>query len=353
VKVSIAADLHLTKRAQHPERFNALINILQQTVQQDIQWLVLAGDTFETIGQNFAEFETICREQDFRSVRILLLPGNHDLTVHPRMFTAENVSVITQPEVFRPDSGLLPLFLLPYSEGKTMGEYIAQTRDELPANGWILVGHGDWMDGQYEPDPSEPGIYMPLTRFDIEHFQPLQAVLGHIHKPLDLPKLSYIGSPCPIAVNELGRRRFLTVDLQTGILQSHFIASDIIYLAEEFIVFPLHNEFEYLEGQIKERIAQWQMSDDEKNNAVIQIRVKGYTSDKQQLNSILKNSLQNFRIYGDEPDLSSVALADDNHRSEIAVLVAGWIEELEWQGTDINPDRQEILLSALQVIYGD
>jgi DNA repair exonuclease SbcCD nuclease subunit len=352
VKVSIAADLHLTTQEQHPERFNALADILQQSVALDIEWLFLAGDTFETIGQNFTEFEAICREDRFRRINIVLLPGNHDVSVHPRMFSAENIRVITEAELFQPDPDLLPVFLLPYSEGKTMGEFIAQATGGLPANGWILIGHGDWMDGHYEPDPSEPGIYMPLTRFDIEHFQPLQVILGHIHKPMDLQRVTYIGSPCATAINELGRRRFITLDLKTGITQSHFVDTDIIYLAETFIVYPLEDEFEYLRLQLEERIRQWNLSDSETQKAVIHIRVQGYTSDKQKLDMVFRSALKSYTLFNDEPDLSTVLLADDNSRSDIATLTSQWIEELDWQESEVNPDKQEILLAALQVIYG-
>ena len=352
MKVSIAADLHLTTRALHPERFNALIDILQQTVELDIKWLILAGDTFETIGQNFAEFEAICRSEDFNRINIVLLPGNHDDGIHPRMFTAENVQVVTQAGCLLPEPGVLPLFLLPYAGGRTMGEFIAQADSELPENGWVLVGHGDWMDGRYEPDPSEPGVYMPLTRFDIDNFQPLKVILGHIHKPMEMNKVTYVGSPCATAINELGRRRFLTLDLNTGLTKSFFVATDVIYVSETLIVLPLQNEFEYLQDQIEARIKQWAFSPEETKKAVVQIRAKGFTSDKQKLDKTIRKALHAFTLYNDEADLSAVSLADDSNRSDVASRVSDWIHELDWHENDINADKNEILLSALQVIYG-
>ena len=64
MKIAITADVHLRTEGEHPERYAALENILEQTRDIDIKHLIIAGDLFDTEFQNYSEFETLCTKYD-------------------------------------------------------------------------------------------------------------------------------------------------------------------------------------------------------------------------------------------------------------------------------------------------
>ena len=100
------------------------------------------------------------------------------------------------------------VLFLPYRHGRSMGEEIEPFANQLVDEDWLLLSHGDWSGGLRKPNPHEPGIYMPLTRKDIELYKPSCIVLGHIHIPMDLPPIHYPGSPCGLDITESGKRRY-------------------------------------------------------------------------------------------------------------------------------------------------
>ncbi|NIR50700.1 hypothetical protein GWO43_19135, partial [candidate division KSB1 bacterium] len=250
MKIAITADVHLTSRKLHPERYHALENILDQMLQEEITTLIVAGDLFDESSRNYDEFDTFCKSSKYSKNKFILIPGNHDVRLNKEFVTAENVEIITEPTVRSFESKGLKLFLLPYKPDKSMGEFIAEKSTELPENDWVLIGHGDWAEGMREPNPFEPGVYMPLTRTDMETYKPEKVILGHIHKCLDRDKIHYIGSPCGLDITETGRRRFLILDSKTGRLTPKGIDSDYIYFNESFIILPLKNEKTYVKQQI-------------------------------------------------------------------------------------------------------
>ena len=213
MKIAITADLHLTLRKKHPERFHALEDILDQCVSGGIRHLIIAGDLFDAESQNYQEFDALVKKGAYKRIQWLIIPGNHDSGFKEASITAENVTIFSQPLPYRFDDLLsLPFLFVPYQKNTNMGEIISAFRSELKPDRWILIGHGDWMAGIREPNPLEPGIYMPLTRTDLISYKPGRVILGHIHKPADSENVHYTGSPCPLDISETGRRRFLIID---------------------------------------------------------------------------------------------------------------------------------------------
>ena len=235
-----------------------------------------------------------------------------------------------------------------------MGEFIAARAKQLARNDWVLVGHGDWSHGVPEPNPREPGVYMPLTQIDIESYKPSLIFLGHIHRPTDKSQLYYPGSPCGLAINETGRRRFLIMDLESRTAQSRTVGTRFIYFNESLVILPVEDETEYVKDQLSAMIENWDLHPDEVPKARIQFKVRGYTSNKRALLRVIQERLASFTFYQDQgPDLSAVAVADDLNRAEIASRVSRRIRTLDWDTDCGQPDRDEILLEALHVIYGD
>lgn len=350
MKIAISADLHLTTRDLNPERFETFERLLTGVSEAGAEALILAGDVFDTSRQNYAEFEQICRQPEFHNIDIYAIPGNHDPTIDNSKIIADNLTIITEPTML--PFGERPFLFLPYRAGKTMGEAIAGFEGDLTPGEWVLVGHGDWAGGLREPNPAEPGVYMPLGQKDIEVFKPVRVFLGHIHKPTDNPPLHYPGSPCGLDINETGRRRCLVYDTKADQVEVQPVEAPVLYYSASLIMLPVDDEVAYLRQQIADRLEAWGLSPQEKAKTQIRINVAGYSADKAALAEVLKEALADFSFYkGQEPDLDQVSIAEDPDRQVIAEAVRRSIEQLDWPEERGEPGGDEVMLQALHIIY--
>ena len=355
MKIAITGDLHPMARKDHPERYHALENILCQIIGEHINTIIIAGDLFDESSRNYAEFDNLCENAKYRKIKFYIIPGNHDPLISNASITAKNVEIITEPKIKTFNSTVLKFLFLPYKKDKTMGEYIASLSSELSPSEWVLIGHSDWSEGMREPNPFEPGVYMPLTKKDVENYKPAEVILGHIHKPMDRNKVHYVGSPCGLDITETGRRRFLVFETESGAIKSQTVDSDFIYFKESIIILPLREEKTYLKNHIELRIKRWSIKENEKQKVRIQVKVSGYTLNKRELMRTINECFQNYTFYkNNEADISEVSvISDDPGRAEIANQVFTWIEKLYWFSDREQPDKDQILLQALHVIYGD
>lgn len=352
MEIAVTADLHLTAKSKHPERFHALEDILKQMLRSKIGILVVAGDLFDEENRNTSEFELLCKDPKYRSIQFHIIPGNHDLRLSAKSFASENITVYSQPELKQFDLMSLPLLFLPFRKEQTMGEALAPFDSQIRRGEWILVGHGDWVEGMNEPNPLEPGVYMPLTRTDIESTQPARAILGHIHKPYDKETVLYPGSPCGLDITETGRRRFLVLDAETGSVKSKPVATDVLFFDEWLITLPVENEEPFVQEKLAVMMKSWKISESEKNRVTIRLKVSGYTTDKSRLMKTICNVCKGMRFYpDDEPDLSEVSVSEDVERAGVAERVRRVIDAMEWPDSPDAPSREAAFLHALRAIY--
>jgi DNA repair protein SbcD/Mre11 len=350
--VAVTADLHLTPRREHPERFLAFENILSRMHEADITDLIIAGDLFDQEIRNVSDFEAVCRDPLNRSVRFHLLPGNHDAGLLQKAFIAENVTVHSAPEIFRPDPASLPVCLMPYRNDQTMGEALAPHAASFVPGAWILVGHGDWMEGMREPNPLEPGVYMPFTRVDLDGMKPVRVILGHVHKPFDQGVLHFPGSPCGLDVTETGRRRFLVLDTESGFVQFRTVDAGPLFFDECVIALPLEDESAYLSRTLEAMIRKWGLRDSEKERTQVRLKVSGYTTDKKRLAKDIHRALEGYRLIPDgEADLSDVSVSEDVERATIAEHLRRQIETMDWPSGPDAPSREAAFLHAVRTIY--
>lgn len=350
--VAVTADLHLTPRREHPERFIVLENILFRMRESGLSELIIAGDLFDQEFRNVSDFEAVCRDPLNRDIRFHLLPGNHDSGLSQKAFAAENVTVHSAPEIYKPDPASLPVCLMPYRNDQTMGEALAPHAAGFVPGAWILVGHGDWMEGMREPNPLEPGVYMPFTRVDMETLKPARVVLGHVHKPLDLGSLHYPGSPCGLDVTETGRRRFLVLDTESGFVQFRPVDAGPLFFDESIVVLPLEDESASLARALESMIRGWGLRDSEKERAQVRLKVSGYTTDKRRLSEFLRKALEGFRLIPDgEADLTEVSVSEDVERAQLADRVRRQIDTMDWPAGPDAPGRDAAFLHAVRTIY--
>lgn len=351
--IAITADLHLTRRDQNPERFHALENILNQMQEEKVTVLFLLGDVFHENTQNYGEFEALCRDSRYRSIQFHLIPGNHDLHVSSQFFSAENITVHSQPELFSLGEKDFPFLCLPYIEEKTMGEEMIRFRDQLTPSKWILLSHGDWVEGLREPHPMEPGVYMPLTRTDVEALKPACVILGHIHKPTDRDIVHYPGSPCALDMTETGHRRFLFLDPATGQVESRIVKTDVLFFSECLVMVPLEDEEKYIQTVFESMKKSWGIGEEDLARVRLRLEVTGYTRDKKVLAKTIRSVFQSVQFFPNgEPDLSEVSVTDERGLIEISEALRREIEMMDWPKDPYAPSRQEAFLHALKVLFG-
>ena len=353
MKIAFTADCHLTTQSKNPERFQALENTYKQCDENDVQLLVIAGDLFDQDLPNYAEFEEIYKSSRTGDLTTVIIPGNHDQRLSQGALLGESLLVYSEPTLQPLDDSRKILFL-PYQDNKTMGELIAPFADELQDQRWILVSHGDWTAGRNTPDPYEKGLYLPLTRTDLEVYQPELVFLGHIHLAQQDQNLYYPGSPCPLDISETGLRRFLILDTDRGEVTSHLVDSPLIFFAEQFIMLPSENGLDLLLKEIGRRIETWNLPEGWENKVRFQVDVTGSSGlDRQDILKGIKKAFSGFSYYKDEePHLAELIYNIDPDRIEISNQVKIWIDDLDWKADLNSPSKMQILDQALKIIHG-
>jgi len=350
MRIGITADLHLTAREDHPERYNSLENILTLLEAQGSQTLLIAGDLFDKDFRNYSEFERLLKK--YPQIQMHIIPGNHDVNISEKAIVAPNLHIYTVPIAV--ELGSVTFALIPYKEETNMGDEIVTLAESIRDIEWILVGHGDYYGGVRERNPLEPGTYMPLSRENIEVFKPREVFLGHIHKYCDQGKVCYPGSPCSLDITETGKRRFLLYDTEDGSVKSLWVSTDIIYFDETFIVVPSEDEVPRVQQEIKKRMESWNLEPSEQTKAVIRVRAIGYATDRQAIFSVLKEGFGKFKFYnGKEPSIEQLSVSTDRQLNAIAERTIQLVDELDWDFGGDKPEKQTVKLAALSLIYGE
>jgi len=350
MKIAVTADVHLKTKEETPERWNALSDILDKMLSEDIKILIIAGDLFNEESQNYSGFDQFCKNTKYTENRIkfYIIPGNHDPSIRQQDFTSENIRVFSKTEIIKLGEPPADFLFVPYQPGKSMGEITAEYKKDLPGP-WILIGHGDYMAGLRDPNPYEPGIFMPLTRNDIQYYNPAKAILGHIHKKMNLGKVYYPGSPCGLDINETGKRSFLVINTGSMEVSEKTIDTDFIFFSETLVSLPAANEFEYMEKKITEMVGIWNIDKNDIPKIRMRLKIKGYTTGKKKLLETTKKTLKDFTFYNDEePDLTEVSIFNDPERMAIVEKLRDEIERLKWE--DEITSNENILEKALHII---
>ncbi len=350
MKIAITADIHLKAGKECPERFNALKNIFDQVVSEGINELIIAGDLFDAQSQDYSLFDNLCADKKYAAINIYVIPGNHDPMLNQKYFSAGNIKIFEGPGFLEFNGTPSRFFLIPYHRNKTMGEIIAKYKDSLSGQ-WVLIGHGDYLSGIKNPNTYESGVYMPLSRTDIEFYEPFRAILGHIHKKMEAGKVFYPGSPCGMDINETGRRSFMILDLNDMNISTKTVKTDVLYFNESLIALPSENEFEDIKNKVTGLKKSWELSREEISGTRIRLKVRGYTSDRKELVRVLGEVLSGLTYYNDEgPDISEVLLFNDPERIGIIDRVKKQIDEVaDENGYDLYR-RDLIIEQALAII---
>ena len=229
-----------------------------------------------------------------------------------------------------------------------MGHVLAENKDNLKSP-WILIGHGNWAETIRTPNPTEPGVYMPLSRSILKSYQPALTVLGHIHKPLAETKhnVYYPGSPCGLDITETGPRTYLTLDLKNLEIESQTVKTETLYFDEQLVVYPMEDEEEFWQQELDQLKSAWDLK-----RSVIRVKVSGFTTNKRKLKQFFEQELAGFTGWkGEKLDLSDLNSADNEELLKITQHVSQKIKQLELPVKAGEPTRKQILQEAIKSIY--
>lgn len=350
MKIAITADIHLKTEQENPERLNALRDILDQLIKEDIRTLIIAGDLFDMESNNYSVFDELCRDKKYAGIDFYVIPGNHDQVISPKYFSSGNIKVYSEPEFVTFEDSAAGFLFVPFVADKSMGEVLAK-HSMLLRERWILVGHGDYLSGTKDPNNYETGVYMPLGRSDIELFNPAKVILGHIHKKIESGKVRYPGSPCGMDINETGRKSFIILDTRDLSISEKMVSTDYLFFIENLLALPTADEFEDMKNKIRAIVDGWGLSSEEAPKARIRLKVRGYTTDKKMLENAISQPLEGFKFYNHEgPELSGVSILNDPERVSVVERVKSRVESVAEDYGYTQEKRDSVLEQSLRLI---
>jgi DNA repair exonuclease SbcCD nuclease subunit len=352
MKIAITADVHLTSYDRHPERYRALENIMDQLVEQNIEKLIIAGDLFDTSCNNPGEFEKLVGQKKFNQLEIYIIPGNHDPALSVGSFSLKNIKYLTEPEPIAFSEDVSFLFL-PYRPSTTVGEALAAIQEHVPDKNWVLIAHGDYQSSTTLRNEYEQGFYMPLSRRDIERYQPLKALLGHIHLPYNSDTLYYPGSPCGLDITETGHRSFLIYNTAKNTVTRHTIETDVIYFQVRLTVLPLEDEIGYVRTKLTQAVSGWGVKEQHRERLKVRISVQGYSSNREAIAQTVTDFFSQERIHLiDPPDLGKLKISTDVTRADIVSAAQERLASLGLPDGVDEPSIDDYILSAMNQVYG-
>jgi exonuclease SbcD len=352
MKIAVTADLHLTSFEEHPERFHALENILDQLVEQEINTLIIAGDLFDVSCTTPGEFEEIVKQKKYSKIDIFIIPGNHDPVVVQGTFSLPNIHYLTTPQLVRlVDS--IPFVFIPYKIGSSIGEILAENQFPVDSGNWVLVSHGDWLSGTFQKNQYEIGTYMPMSGRDILLYKPKKVFLGHIHAKTDSSIVHFPGSPCGMDPTETGYRTYLIFDTNTWQFERKVVDTEVIFFNEQITVLPLENEELYVSNLLSSMVERWGVHPTHISKIRLRVKVRSYSRDRDNLSNLIRVYFKDYQFTDqNQPDISQVRISNDFTQIKIAEMVKQKVDELVLNEKPEEADPDDVLLAAMNVIFG-
>ena len=355
MRIAITADAHLNEK--HPERFEALEDVVEKVKSKKIQNLIIAGDLFDQNYSNHAKFNKLCANNE--QITFLILPGNHDEKLKQQQFSAKNIKVFSEATIHQFNDSTYKFLFVPYKSNTKMVDGIIKKISGLEGNEWFLISHGDCREGIKEFNPYEPGTYMPIISYDIEKYKPIKVILGHIHKRSEQGKVHYVGSPCGIDISETGYRKFSILDLENIQDKRRFIteskiATKHIFCDGSLLVTPLDKD-----GDIKERInniiQEYGIAETDRHKIIIRLKVRGHYPNLEHLNKLIKEKLSDYKFYDESPNLDDVNTLDkiDPVLKKIAEEALEKLHHLKLNVDKNSLSSQDITVHIMETVFGN
>ncbi len=352
MKIGITADVHLSPA--HPERIENLKNLLNNLLQKKIYNLIIAGDLFEQENLNESIKVFINLLEEFNNINTYIIPGNHDSKILSKFFPSlPNLKFFSKPQIVKLSN--IPFLFIPYFDNTSMGEIIAEFKQNLPPENWILISHGDYMGLKQRFTGNEADAYFPLSREDISQYKPQFVFLGHIHQHWsDNDKVYYPGSPYPVDKTETGIRYILLFDIKKKEPSYIPIETDKIYLKEKINIIPVSNIEKYLNEKLEKLKRKWQnqgLSEEILKKTYLTVELNGFTDNRAKVIEFI-NNLKNIFQLKDVKFVDNLQIAEMPELKEFTERFIRMVEQLEYTpSAEYMPDKELILLEGEKIIY--
>ncbi len=230
MRLVVFADLHLdaafawsrpdTARLRRLALRDTLLRIVALADEVDADALLCAGDLYED--ERFTPDTRAFLHATFAGLTrpIYIAPGNHDWfgprSIHAGLAELEPVHMFTEAR-------LTPV---PLGPGVTLwgGAFRKATRtrgfldDDFRVQGeglHLALFHGSEQSG-LPAEVSGKSPHAPFAMSQIDRAGLLHAFVGHHHRPLDAPRMTYPGNPDPLTFGENGERGAVIVEIDVG-----------------------------------------------------------------------------------------------------------------------------------------
>ncbi len=315
MRIVHTADVHLSQ--DHPERLEALKQILKTCEDEDVDILLIAGDLFD----DNVDVETL--KTDLRplfkdnSFQTYVIPGNHDNTAFRKEdYFGEDIQILTESPYEIKEFDDLRLIALPYTE-----KNFSEIMDELPEPGTktdIMMMHCtlSGTTGGF----GEEEKYMPVKPAQIIQTGYDYILAGHIHssatrKTFGDTTFAYSGSPVSISSSETGRRAVWILDTEKEEMKAQQL--DTEYFIQRRIELMPGNEDEERDTLISN------LSDRELDKANIQIELAGFTEKE------LEQIKEDFRDEIKDLEPLSLDIGSDQLQSAASIVKTDIYSEFE------------------------
>lgn len=242
MRILVTADTHLS--AEHPERREALEDVVRIGVEEAIDYLLIAGDMFDA-GIDVDEVKTEIRDLfSDNGFQTFVIPGNHDEDAfRDEDYFGDDIEVLSEQPFAQVDLGDVYLLAMPFVErnfGESVDDLHAASDDEK-VNVLMLHGTLSTTTGQVFGEESR---YLPFTPEQLLATGADYVFAGHIHSSptkrsfgADGCVFAYPGSPVSITTRETDRRGVWLFDTEEDGLRE-IVVDSFHYLLEELDLSP-------------------------------------------------------------------------------------------------------------------
>jgi len=287
VKIVHTADVHLSE--QHPERIEALKQILQMCEERDADLLLISGDLFDNnidVEDLKTDLRSLFKDNSFQTY---IIPGNHDATAFRQEdYFGEDIEVLSDVPYEQRKIDEVNLVAVPFTE-----KDFSEIKEELPETSNknkidLMMIHCTLSGSQGGFGNEEK--YMPVKPSQIIQTDFDYILSGHIHssatrKTFGNTTFAYPGSPVSISSTETGRRAVWMLDTEEESMETIELDTEY-FLRKELEIMPDREE------EVKEELIA-QLEDRDLEKATIILNIHGYTEkDVEELIEQLREELE-------------------------------------------------------------
>lgn len=219
IKLIHTSDIHI--RTEGDERWEALLEILEETERQKADYLVISGDLFHKDANADIALQKLRPHFEKRKFKTILIPGNHDANSYSDgTYLAETTSILTKKPYQIVEEEDVRFIGLPYDDiaSEDLLRIIHQANEQLDNKKTnIFLFHGDLADIQHVGDDmgedEQDKRYMPAR---LAYFRGTYAdyvLAGHYHTNFIIKEFGegkyfvYPGSPVSTTRKEIHKRK--------------------------------------------------------------------------------------------------------------------------------------------------